>query len=143
MLRTSWADIFTREGEGVASIGKYRSCRYRTIFCAAGTCTTPTQAVYHSEYYGASGASPYPGAHHAHSLHDHGRNSTKQYGADDRSWITPITNNCASTLTSWAHTISLNRQEKLIKDAIDEVLYEICRVIGDVWVDAFGSKMLP
>jgi hypothetical protein len=57
-----------------------------------------------------------------------------------RSWIAPIAHQCASSLTSWAPAHSMTREEWLVKDAIDQVLHEICRVISDIWVDAFGVE---
>jgi hypothetical protein len=54
----------------------------------------------------------------------------------DRSWIAPVVNQCASTLTSWAPLENLTRQELVIKRAIEEVQGEICRVLGD----AFGVE---
>jgi hypothetical protein len=58
----------------------------------------------------------------------------------NRSWIAPIVSQCAFTLTSWASLENLTRQEKVIKHAIEEVQHEICRVLGDVWLDAFGVE---
>jgi hypothetical protein len=58
----------------------------------------------------------------------------------DRSWIAPVVNQCASTLTSWAPIENLTRQELVIKRAIEDVQGEICCVLGDVWLDAFGVE---
>lgn len=57
-----------------------------------------------------------------------------------RSWIAPIANHCATTVTSWAPADSMTREEWVIKDAIDQILHEICRVISDIWVDAFDVE---
>ena len=61
-------------------------------------------------------------------------------GSVDRSWTDPIVKRCASTHTSWAPETLLTRQEKVIKGAVEEVLSQICSVLGDIWVDAFGSE---
>ena len=61
-------------------------------------------------------------------------------GPVDRSWIDPIVKHCASTHTAWAPVNSLTPQEKMIKGAVEEVLSEICGVLGDIWVDAFDSE---
>jgi hypothetical protein len=58
----------------------------------------------------------------------------------DRSWIAPIVGQCASALTSWAPLDILTRQEKVIKHAVEEVQHEICRTLGDIWLDAFGVE---
>ena len=61
-------------------------------------------------------------------------------GPVDRSWIDPVVKHCASTHTAWAPEALLTPQEKVIKGAVEEVLSEICRVLGDIWVDAFDSE---
>ena len=60
-------------------------------------------------------------------------------GPVDRSWIDPVVKHCASTHTAWAREALLTWQEKVIKEAVEEVLSRICRVLGDLWVDAFDS----
>ena len=55
----------------------------------------------------------------------------------DRSWISPIVRQCAFSLTAWASADILTRQEKVVKHAIEEVQHEICRVVGEIWLDAF------
>ena len=60
-------------------------------------------------------------------------------GPVDRSWIDPVVKHCASTHTAWARAALLTWQEKVIKEAVEEVLSRICRVLGDLWVDAFDS----
>ena len=61
-------------------------------------------------------------------------------GPVDRSWINPVVKHCASTYTVWPPKTLLTPQEKVIKGAVEEVLSEICRVLGDIWVDAFDSE---
>jgi len=61
-------------------------------------------------------------------------------GPIDRSWIDPVVKHCASTHTAWAPEALLTPQEKLIKGAVEEVLSQICSVLGDIWVDAFDSE---
>ena len=58
----------------------------------------------------------------------------------DPSWIDPVVKHCASTHTAWAPEGFLTPQEKVIKGAVEEVLSQICRVLGDIWVDAFDSE---
>lgn len=59
----------------------------------------------------------------------------------ERSWITPIVDHCATALTSWTPTDTLTRQELVVKNAIEDVLHEICGVLGDIWVDAFDIEV--
>ena len=61
-------------------------------------------------------------------------------GPVDRSWVDPIVKHCASTHTAWAPEALLTPQERVIKGAVEEVLFRICSVLGDIWVDAFGSE---
>ena len=61
-------------------------------------------------------------------------------GPVDRSWIEPVVKHCASTHTAWAPKALLTPQEELIKGAIEDVLSQICSVLGDIWVDAFDSE---
>ena len=60
-------------------------------------------------------------------------------GPVDRSWIDPVVKHCASTHTAWAPE-ALTPQEKVIREAVKEVLFRICSVLGDIWVDAFDSE---
>ena len=59
-------------------------------------------------------------------------------GPVDRSWIDPVVKHCASTHTAWTPE-TLTPQEKVIKGAVEEVLSEICGVLGEVLIDAFDS----
>ena len=61
-------------------------------------------------------------------------------GPVGRSWIDPVVKHCASTHTAWAPETLLTPQEKVIKGAVEDVLSQICVVLGDIWVDAFDSK---
>ena len=61
-------------------------------------------------------------------------------GPVDPSWIDPVVKHCASTHTAWAPKTLLTPQEELIKGAVEEVLSQICGVLGDIWVDAFDSE---
>jgi len=61
-------------------------------------------------------------------------------GPVDRSWIDPVVKHCAATHTAWAPEALLTPQEKLIKGAVEDVLSQICGVLGDIWVDAFDSE---
>lgn len=61
-------------------------------------------------------------------------------GPVNRSWIEPVVKHCASTYTAWPPEALLTPQEKLIKGAIEDVLSQICSVLGDIWVDAFDSE---
>ncbi|KAF9788174.1 hypothetical protein BJ322DRAFT_611735 [Thelephora terrestris] len=60
-------------------------------------------------------------------------------GPVDPSWIDPVVKHCASTHTAWAPSTLLTPQEKLIKVAVEAVLFRICGVLGDIWKDAFDS----
>ena len=61
-------------------------------------------------------------------------------GPVDRSWIDPVVKHCKSTHTAWAPETSLTPQERVVKRAVEEVLSQICSVLGDIWVDAFDSE---
>ena len=61
-------------------------------------------------------------------------------GPVDRSWIDPVVKHCASAHTAWVPEALLTPQEKVIKGAVEEVLSEICGVLGDIWVNVFDSE---
>ena len=61
-------------------------------------------------------------------------------GPVDPSWIDPVVKHCASTHTAWAPGALLTPQEKVIKGAVEEVLSQICGVLGDIWMDVFDSE---
>ncbi|KAF9653761.1 hypothetical protein BDM02DRAFT_3086829 [Thelephora ganbajun] len=61
-------------------------------------------------------------------------------GPVNRSWIDPVVKHCASTHIAWTPETLLTPQEKSIKAAVEEVLSQICGVLGDIWVDAFDSE---
>lgn len=56
-----------------------------------------------------------------------------------RDWVAPIAQQCASTFTAWAPP-TLTREETVINYSIDEVLHEICRVMSEIWLDAFDVE---
>jgi len=61
-------------------------------------------------------------------------------GPVDRSWVDPVVKHCAATHTAWTPEALLTPQEKLIKGAVEDVLSQICGVLGNIWVDAFDSE---
>ena len=61
-------------------------------------------------------------------------------GPVDPSWIDPVVKHCASTHTARVSKALLTPQENVIKEAVEEVLSQICGVLGDIWVDAFDSE---
>ena len=61
-------------------------------------------------------------------------------GPVDRSWVDPVVEHCASIYTAWAPEELLTPQEKVIRQAVEEVLLRICGILGDIWVDAFDSE---
>lgn len=61
-------------------------------------------------------------------------------GPVDRLWIEPVVKHCASTYTAWTPEALLTPQEILIKGAVEDVLSQICSVLGEIWVDAFDSE---
>ena len=62
-------------------------------------------------------------------------------GPVDRSWVDPVLRHCASIHTAWTLKTLLTPQEKVIKGAVEEVLFQICGVLGDIWVDVFDSEV--
>ena len=50
---------------------------------------------------------------------------------------------CSTTLTKWIASrldTSMTPSERLIKASIEEVQHEICRVISEIWIDAFAIE---
>lgn len=63
--------------------------------------------------------------------------------SDQRSWMEPIARRCSTTLTKWIGSkldTSMTSSERLIKASIEEVQHEICRVISEIWIDAFAIE---
>lgn len=58
----------------------------------------------------------------------------------DKSWIAPMVQHCATTQTSHLNTTSMTKQERRIRNSVEEVLGEICRTLGRLWVDAFDVE---
>ena len=55
----------------------------------------------------------------------------------------PIARRCSTTLTEWIGSrldVTMTPSERLIKASIDEVQREICRVISEIWIDAFAIE---
>ncbi|EFI27973.1 hypothetical protein CC1G_14465 [Coprinopsis cinerea okayama7 len=52
-----------------------------------------------------------------------------------RSWALPVWKKCATTHTKGISPSSLNRSERLLHRTVNEVLYEICRVIVGIWAE--------
>ena len=60
-----------------------------------------------------------------------------------RDFMGPIARRCSTTLTEWIGSrldASMTSSERLIKASIDDVQHEICRVISEIWVDAFAIE---
>lgn len=60
-----------------------------------------------------------------------------------RSWMGPIAHRCSTTLTQWIKSrldTSMTSSERLIKTSIEDVQHEICRVISEIWIDAFAIE---
>ena len=67
------------------------------------------------------------------------------YGGDvrGRSWVGPIAHRCSTTLTGWITSrldTSMTPSERLIKASIEDVQHEICRVVSEIWIDAFAIE---
>lgn len=59
---------------------------------------------------------------------------------DRRDLAGPIAYRCSTTLTEWIESrldASMTPSERLIKASIEDVQHEICRVISEIWIDAF------
>jgi len=68
-----------------------------------------------------------------------------QLGVDpsaNTSWVIPIAQRCARTPTSHLRVSELTVQEVRIVGAIEDVLHEICRVLTNMWIDAFDLDSL-
>ena len=67
------------------------------------------------------------------------------YGGDvrGRGWVRPIAHRCSTTLTGWITSrldTSMTPSERLIKASIEDVQHEICRVVSEIWIDAFAIE---
>ena len=54
-----------------------------------------------------------------------------------------VAHHCSTTLTKWIASrldTSMTPSERLIKASIEEVQREICRVISEIWIDAFAIE---
>lgn len=58
----------------------------------------------------------------------------------DPSWMTPIISHCSTTHTSRIDITSLTTQERRIKNAIEDVLGEICGTLGSLWLTTFDIE---
>jgi len=60
-----------------------------------------------------------------------------------RGFMGPIARRCSTTLTEWIGSrldASMTSSEHLIKASINDVQHEICRVISEIWIDAFAIE---
>ncbi|KAF6756867.1 hypothetical protein DFP72DRAFT_262531 [Ephemerocybe angulata] len=60
---------------------------------------------------------------------------SSSYKPTNLSWATPVFENCASIHTKYTAHLRLTRSEALIRDSVDSVLHEICRVLVGVWAE--------
>src|SRR5882762_1831490 len=60
--------------------------------------------------------------------------------AANTSWVMSIAQRCARTQTLGIPLEQLTKQERRILDAIEDVLHEICRVLTEMWIDAFDIE---
>ena len=60
-----------------------------------------------------------------------------------RDLVGPIAHRCSTTLTEWIGSrldSSMTPSERLVKASIEDVQHEICRVISEMWIDAFAIE---
>ncbi|TFY61120.1 hypothetical protein EVJ58_g4708 [Rhodofomes roseus] len=55
-------------------------------------------------------------------------------------WFADTARGCAESFTKALPVERLTKQEILLKNAVDEVLHEICRVYTEAWADAFDAE---
>ncbi|KAI0060141.1 hypothetical protein BV25DRAFT_985684 [Artomyces pyxidatus] len=60
--------------------------------------------------------------------------------SSDTSWVGSIVHYCSTTQTSMIPGGTLTPQERLIRDAVEGTLHEICRRLTLMWVDAFDIE---
>jgi len=62
--------------------------------------------------------------------------------SSNTSWVVPIAQRCARTSTSHLRLSGFTTQERRIVGAIEDVLHEICRVLTEIWINAFDLESL-
>ena len=55
-------------------------------------------------------------------------------------WFAHIAHGCATRFTAHLPSSGLTKQENVLRNAIDEVLHEICRVYTEAWREAFDVE---
>ena len=55
-------------------------------------------------------------------------------------WFAHIAHGCATRFTAHLPSSSFTKQERVLRNAIDEVLHEICRVYTEAWREAFDVE---
>lgn len=55
----------------------------------------------------------------------------------------PVIERCSTSHTAGINVARLTPQEILLKNAVETVLHEICRVLGLMWLEAFDGEALP
>ncbi|KAI0060140.1 hypothetical protein BV25DRAFT_1918007 [Artomyces pyxidatus] len=62
------------------------------------------------------------------------------HNSSDTSWVGSIVHYCSTTQTSLIADNVLTAQERLLRDAVEGTLREICRRLALTWVDAFDIE---
>jgi hypothetical protein len=59
----------------------------------------------------------------------------------DKSWAAPMAMHCALTHTHWMRSLTtLTPQEQVLKTAVEDTLRQICRVLSEMWIEAFAIE---
>lgn len=61
-------------------------------------------------------------------------------GVGEREWFAQTARSCAGRFTAHLPAEKFTKQERVLRDAIDEVLHEICRVLTMAWTEAFDVE---
>ncbi|TFY61839.1 hypothetical protein EVJ58_g4259 [Rhodofomes roseus] len=61
-------------------------------------------------------------------------------GLGEPEWFAQIARNCATRFTAHLPAEKFTKQERVLRNAVDEVLHEICRVLTLAWTEAFDVE---
>ncbi|KZT65016.1 hypothetical protein DAEQUDRAFT_731866 [Daedalea quercina L-15889] len=61
-------------------------------------------------------------------------------GVGEPEWFAQTAQNCATRFTAHLPVDKFTKQERVLRNAVDEVLHEICRVLTMAWTEAFGVE---
>jgi len=106
-------------------------------------CLTTSWILAHSRISPTIDTRARAGHDHASTIPHHGRPpSARRRPFGEHVVVIPIAQRCARTPTSHLRVLELTAQEFRIFGATGDVLHEICRVLTNMWIDAFDLGSL-